>query len=119
MSDVDKAKELFAKIHDALDQAYDMAQGTFDEAFTKVDNFVHQWEARTLEFVEKREVKTEPVKVKPDVSTMRDDLAWHRRAAGLSYHGWEDLDSATIEKWWDELPEGYKSWVKRDKNSPL
>lgn len=118
MSNEDKVKEFFAKVNDVLDLTHTRIFAAVDETYVHIDRFVGEWEKRAFEAASGT---GEEVKVKPDVDTMRADVISSRKASNPFYNSslWDIADDATVENYWMLLPDEHKSWVKRDKNSPL
>lgn len=117
-------KDLFEKATETLD----IASGVIDKAY----GFIDEWEKKYDELRAEREHRAgkesagEPVKVKPGLRQMLDDIIKHREATFNLPKGtaWrkatlDNVSVYTVQRKWDELPEEFKTFVKRSPDSPV
>ncbi len=133
MTKKESVESFFDGLAKRLDTVYDTAQGVLDEAFIVVDEFFDQWRKNAIKLAEQADGNEngEPVKVEPDTKTKLEDIIRYRKSQNRQHSLFEGLlnnlatrdpesrESIYADGIWDELPEAFKSWTQRDKNSPL
>ena len=55
MSLENDVNDTFDKLADGLDKVYDLAQGTLDEAFVRVDKFFGAWKERAVALAKEKD----------------------------------------------------------------
>lgn len=122
-----KIDEVFDKVSDVVDDALDAAYGLVETVATEVTAALDSAREAAKERISDSGpvANSKPVRVPPDVEGMLKDVKAFYDAKNMSFllpkqenYGPEDF-KARVSWYWDTLPEDYKSWVERDKNSPL